>query len=141
MKKMIKRMKIGDVLIIGFLVILSFLPIAMFVTKENQIADEDPKTNIVISVDGEEIHEMKLKNDHTRETYLYDDAAGHKNLIVRDGDQVYIKEASCSDELCVRQGTISEPGETIVCLPHTLIVEIVSTGPEAPDSGSVDLTS
>ena len=37
-----------------------------------------------------------------------------------------MKEANCPDKLCIHQGKISKNGETIVCLPHGLIVEIKS---------------
>ncbi|MDN6161470.1 MAG: NusG domain II-containing protein [Atopostipes sp.] len=141
MKKIIKMMKIGDLIIIGLLVIISFLPLAIFANNKSQLTDKDQQIQVVVSVDGEEIHQMELKNDHTRETFLYDNGSGHENLIVRDGDEVYIKEASCPDELCVYEGPINQVGETIVCLPHRLLVEIVSTSSAIEDSGDIDLVS
>ena len=37
-------------------------------------------------------------------------------------------DADCNDLVCVRSfGAISKPGETILCLPHKLIVEVRST--------------
>lgn len=141
MKKVIKMMKVGDVIIVGLLVILSFLPLAIFANKENQLANEDHEPQIVISVDGEEVHQMDFKDDHMRETYLYENDSGHENLIVRDGDKVYIKEATCPDELCVQEGSINQVGETIVCLPHHLLVEIVSGSEEMENSNDIDLVS
>ena len=32
--------------------------------------------------------------------------------------------ANCNDALCVKQGNISKVGQTIICLPHKLIIEI-----------------
>lgn len=32
----------------------------------------------------------------------------------------------CNDQVCVRSGAIDSPGETIVCLPHKVIVEITT---------------
>ena len=45
-------------------------------------------------------------------------------------------DADCPDKLCVKTGRISKTGETIVCLPHRVVVEII--GAAADDSG-VDL--
>lgn len=134
-------MKIGDLIIIGFLVIFSFLPLAIFTSNQSQAMEADENLYMVVSVDGEELHRMELKKDYIRESYLYENEAGHMNLVVRDGEKVYMKEANCPDELCVQEGEITEVGETIVCLPHRLLVEIVSDSPGNQDPGDVDLVS
>ena len=128
MKNLLKMMKLGDIIIIGLLVILSFLPLAIF-SKEAGVTGVDDGTYLVVSVDGEVLHKMELTDDYTRESYRYENEAGHMNLIVRDGDQAYMKDGNCRDSLCVQHGTISQVGETIVCLPHRLLVEIVSESP------------
>ena len=38
-----------------------------------------------------------------------------------------MKEADCPDKYCVKQGKIKNVGETIVCLPHKVVVEIEKT--------------
>lgn len=76
---------------------------------------------------------MELKNDHTRETYEYVDKHGHENTVVREGLIVYMADANCTDLLCVQQGEITQVGETIVCLPNRVLVEIVA---EHSDSDS-----
>jgi hypothetical protein len=35
-----------------------------------------------------------------------------------------MKDADCPDKLCEKTGKISKNGETIVCLPHRVVVEI-----------------
>lgn len=44
-------------------------------------------------------------------------------LVIKDG-QAFIKSANCPDKICVKHHKISKTGETIVCLPHKLVVEI-----------------
>lgn len=141
MKKMIEMMKIGDLIIIGFLVIFSFLPLALFTSNQSQAANADDEVYMVVSVDGEELHRMELKNDYIRESYLYENEAGHMNLVVRDGEKVYMQNANCPDALCVQEGEITKVGETIVCLPHRLLVEIVSENPDIQDQGDIDIFS
>ena len=46
------------------------------------------------------------------------------NLIEIGDEKVRVIEADCPDKLDVKQGYISKPGETIVCLPNRLIIEI-----------------
>ena len=42
---------------------------------------------------------------------------------IKDG-KVSVTEASCKNQVCVRHGAISGPGESIVCLPNRLVVRI-----------------
>lgn len=139
MKNLMKMVKIGDIIIIALLVMLSFLPLAIF-TYQNASANGD-SMHVVVSADGEVVHEMELKNDHTREVYEFVDDHGHENTVVREGLIVYISDANCQDLLCVQQGQISEVGETLVCLPNRVLVEIVSDGVDVEDDNDVDITT
>ena len=139
MKNLMKMVKIGDIVIIALLVMLSFLPLAIF-TYQNASANGD-SMHVVVSADGEIVHEMELKNDHTREIYEFVDDHGHENTVVREGLIVYISDANCQDLLCVQQGQISEVGETLVCLPNRVLVEIVSDGVDIEDDNDVDITT
>lgn len=139
MKKVLKMMKPGDIVLLLFLVVLSFLPVIIF-TYQNATAEVDYFT-AVVSADGEIVHEFELMDDGENETYRYMDDQGHENIIVREGTKVYMIEASCPDQLCVRQGEISEIGETIVCLPHRLVVEITSDNPDMENDSEIDVIS
>lgn len=48
---------------------------------------------------------------------------GYNLLLVSDG-QARIVSADCRDQICVRHKPISAAGESIVCLPHELVIEI-----------------
>ncbi|MEY8292399.1 NusG domain II-containing protein [Carnobacteriaceae bacterium 52-44] len=137
MKKLLKMVKPGDFIIVALLVLLSFVPLAIFTYQNNASANGD-NLHVVISADGEVVHEMELKNDHTREIYEFVDDHGHENTIVREGQTVYMADANCTDLLCVQQGEITEAGETIVCLPNRVLVEITSDG-ESPQQNDDDI--
>lgn len=64
----------------------------------------------LLSRDGQ--YELKTGNDF--------------NQLVIENGSVFIKEANCPDKLCVKQGTISKSGESIICLPHKIVVKISS---------------
>lgn len=55
----------------------------------------------------------------------YTISSGKKSniLVIKDGT-AFIKSADCPDKICVHHRPISKVGETIVCLPHKLVVEI-----------------
>ena len=47
------------------------------------------------------------------------------NVIAIENGEAYMKAADCPDGLCMHQGKISRDKQTIVCLPHKLVVEAV----------------
>ena len=58
------------------------------------------------------------------------------NLVMIEDGTVRITDADCPDQLCMKQRSISKNGESIICLPHKLVVSL--TGDSAPD-GQDDL--
>lgn len=60
-----------------------------------------------------------------------------KNVVEIRGGQAFMKEADCPDHYCMQQGKIDQENETIVCLPHKLVVEVIS-GEEEEKSSSSD---
>ena len=81
---------------------------------------------VVVTVAGEEVGRYSLNEDRTV-------AIGEAdyNILEISGGQAAVIEANCGDRTCVRTGAISREGETIVCLPHKLTVQVV--GGEAGD--------
>lgn len=56
------------------------------------------------------------------------------NVVVIEDGAARMKSADCPDGLCVHQGSISREGQTIVCLPHRLVVEAVGGAKQEYDS-------
>ena len=57
-------------------------------------------------------------------------------VVIRDGT-VSVTEASCKNQVCVKHGAISRPGESIVCLPNRLVVRIQNGSAEGGGYDSV----
>lgn len=74
----------------------------------------------VVTVDGQEVGRYSLAEDRTVTIGEAD-----YNVLEISGGGAAVVEANCGDHTCVRTGTVSRTGETIVCLPHRLVVEIV----------------
>lgn len=53
------------------------------------------------------------------------------NTLVIQDHKADMTDADCPDQLCVHQKAVSAPGETIVCLPNKVVVEIVGDQDEA----------
>ena len=52
------------------------------------------------------------------------EGTGYNLISVTDG-KVVVESADCKDQICVRHKSVSSKGESIICLPHRLVVEIV----------------
>ena len=74
----------------------------------------------VVSVEGVETARYPLSEDRT--VTLGD--GRDWNLLRIAGGRAAVTEASCGDLTCVDTGPIWREGETIVCLPHRLMVSI-----------------
>ena len=75
----------------------------------------------VLSVDGEMVQTLPLDTDAS--VTLKADQ-GHYNTVVVEDGRVCVFQADCPDQVCVRQGWIRYEGESIVCLPHRLVVTV-----------------
>lgn len=73
-----------------------------------------------IMVDGASVKKLPLDED-TNYTLTQD--AGTNTIVIRDGN-ARVESADCPDHICVDHKPIEETGETIICLPHKLVVEI-----------------
>ena len=133
MRDFYHMLKPWDVILVILLVLLSFLPVGIFVLQQSQYAEEDSVNVAVITVDNEIVEEIQLTgNTETREIEI--EVSDHDNNIIEvDNERIHIKSATCPDQICVRTGYISSPGQTIVCLPHKLVVEIQSDSGETED--------
>ena len=99
-------MKKWDLIIIIVLIILSLMPIRLLISNNNS---GDLK-RVIISVNGEEYESLELKEN--------------LNKICINKGQVYMNHSNCTDKVCMRQGKISKIGESIVCLPNRVFIEI-----------------
>ncbi len=108
------KLKKTDILIITLLLILSACMYYFFSLQKD--------TGVIVAVkcDGKTIAEYPLDKDITLTIGSEKD---FNVLEIKDG-KVKITEADCPDKLCVKQKEISLNGETIICLPHKLVVEI-----------------
>lgn len=107
--------KADRLLILGVLilsVILAFFFLTMGLHRDMAVA--------VIEQDGREI--LRLSLDEERTVRIPCDNGF--NVIETDGQSVYVSEADCPDQICVRQGKISGSRESIVCLPHRLLIRL-----------------
>lgn len=126
-KDIIKTIK-SDILLIGFILITA-LGIWLFsYFKKNDTSESE----VVVILDGNQIGRYSLSENNT---ITIREADKNYNLILINESTVKVTDANCPDKLCVRQKSISKNGESIICLPHKLVITIDS--PEESDIDSV----
>ena len=84
---------------------------------------------VSVSVDGETVGTFPMNEDTEHEIQ----GVGGVNLLVIEDGECFIREADCPDELCVKQGKISRKGESVICLPHKVVVGIEGEGVDEDD--------
>ena len=73
-----------------------------------------------ITVSGEEYGTYSLEKDQVIKV-------GDTNVCEIKDKKVSMISADCPDQLCIHQRTIQLQGETIVCLPNKVVLEIMGT--------------
>ena len=76
----------------------------------------------VVTVDGKEQRREKISGGSSFSFTVAGE--GGSNTVTIDQGQVFVSEADCPDKRCVLQGKISKTGESIICLPHKLVVTV-----------------
>ena len=117
------EMKSLDLILIAGVLVLAGIIYLVFLGS----AEDGGKA--VITVDGQVVQELPLDEDTT---YQVETPEGYNIVEIKDGWADVI-EADCRDGLCADQKRIHKTGETIVCLPHKMVVTI-----EAGTENTVD---
>ena len=79
----------------------------------------------VVKIDGKETARYPLS---VNTEVVIETGDNGKNTLVIEDNKAFMKDANCPDKICVNHRAISKTGETIVCLPNKLVVEIEDEG-------------
>ncbi|MDR7857056.1 NusG domain II-containing protein [Tissierella sp.] len=109
----------GDKILIIVIIAISLTSLGFI--KNNAVGYMDKY--ISIQVDGKEYKKIIFDKSVIGKTIPIETEFGYNLVEIGDGT-VRVIEASCPDELDVKQGSISAPGQIIVCLPNRLVIEI-----------------
>lgn len=103
-------MKKGDFVIISAVTAVVILSIVFIFTFSKQ------GSRVVIKQNNEIIYNESIYIDKTVDAKT--------NMVVIKNGEVYISDADCKNQICVKSGKISKKGESIICLPNKVTVEI-----------------
>lgn len=105
-----------DGLLLGIILILCMAVLVIYFFYPKKTADY-----VEITVDGKLYKQCSLKKDCS--IPIIQDGKITNILEIKE-EKVFMKEADCPDQLCIKQGTMGYAGESIVCLPHRVVVQV-----------------
>ena len=117
------KKRLADFILIALLLLLALVCYLLFSGSGSH------GSVAVVCVNGEEVARYSLAEEGR-----YELNGGSNILIIRDGC-AWLEDADCPDRLCIKQGGIEKSGESIVCLPHRVIVTV--EGGKAAESDAV----
>ncbi len=114
------QVKTWDKIIIISLVIISFIPHLIFSIVQTRNYNQ---TYAVVTVGGQLYKRFPLTGQIDAKEYLVETEYGYNRMRI-ENEQVAILEADCPDKVCTEQGFIGKPGQSLICLPHKLQVQV-----------------
>lgn len=115
MKKSAKNKIKLDVIVITLILAAAVVSLVLI-----SVLREDGEV-AVVTVDGDEVGRYSLSENVETEIVTEN---GKNVLCIKDG-QADVTFADCPDGICSAHRPIDKSGETIVCLPHKLVISIV----------------
>ena len=123
------KIKNGDIIISLALLLLSLL-------MSFGISNSKPKTSgKILRVEQNSKLYGEYPLDIDREV-VFDDGVHFNKIVIKDG-KAYMDEANCRDQICTHMKEISMNGETIICLPNRVFLEVVDPENENDDIDKV----
>ena len=101
-------------LIIAFLAVFALITVFLHLTGKEG-------TQVQVSVDAKVIATYPLSEDIS---VVIDGFGGGTTRLEIKGGSAYLTDTSCPDHLCEKMGKINSVGQSIICLPNRVVVEI-----------------
>ena len=107
----------GDVIFIAALLLLATLfGLLLWLFRT-------PGDTVVVTVDGKHYATFSLSEPLYHEIRTGENGEQLNVLVIKDG-QAFVQHASCPDGICAAHRAISYHGQSIVCLPHRVVITV-----------------
>ena len=110
-------MKKADFILIGVVAVVAAVLVLCLYVFNSGSGDF-----VQIEVDGVVTDTIPLSNDTVREIQTDN---GTNTLVISEGSAV-MTQADCTDGICANHKPIHKTGESIICLPHKVVVTVIS---------------
>lgn len=116
-----------DIIIIFVLVVASFVPTIVFALSFESAESENSVKYAIVKIDGKEVERFDLDEISSKRVTYHPSDTQYNIVEIQEG-KIRVKEDNSPDQIAVRTGWISEPGQTSICLPHRLVITIEQEG-------------
>lgn len=130
------KFKFGDFLAVFVLLAISLLP--YFYLIQNTQAKKGNDIYAIVKVDSKKVKTFDLTKSKDL-SYTIRQANKYNTIVIRN-HKIAINDANCRDQVCVKEGFKSKAGESIICLPHKVSIELVSDKPTKKSQKTFDHT-
>jgi len=110
------------------ILVLLFSGFLIFRTTLDRVRQSGQAAKAVIYQDSRMLESVDLDKDS-----LFSILNGKMQIKVKDG-KIRVVDADCPQHLCVNMGWIQYSGQSIVCVPNKILIEIKSLGPQLVDA-------
>lgn len=109
----------NDIILAVVIIFIATAGLLLFVFNREQ------GSTVSVKIDGTQIASYPLGENREIPIKTGDNDEHINVLVIKDG-KASISEADCPDKICVETRAVSYVGETVVCLPHKLVIEITN---------------
>lgn len=120
-----RKLRNDIIFIVGLLLVISLAGLAFFLLRGEG-------NTVTVEVDGAVLGTYPLSEDRSVEIRTGERDEELNLLVIKDG-KAYVETATCPDGICAAHKPISREGESIVCLPHKVVITVHTDETEAPD--------
>lgn len=114
-----KRKIRNDIILVAVILIIAAAGLLFFGLNKEM------GSSVAVNINGEQTAVYPL-SVNTEVTITTGENNEHINVLTIKDGKAYISEANCPDGICAETRAAQYVGETIVCLPHKVVVEIVA---------------
>jgi hypothetical protein len=120
------RITVFDVVLV--LLILFFSAGVIVHTKVGFKGQSSKVAEASVYHEGNLLKDVKLDKD--QEFHLLN---GKMRIEIKEG-RIRVKESDCPRQICVNTGWLQHPGESVVCVPYKVLIEVKSAGAPVVDA-------
>lgn len=109
----------NDIILAVVIISIATVGLLLFVLNREQ------GSTVLVKIDGVQTASYPLSENREIPIKTGESSEHINVLVIKDG-KASIRDADCPDKICVETRAASFVGETIVCLPHKIVIEITN---------------
>ena len=113
-----RKLKNDLILLSAFLLAILVLGMCLYLFNE-------PANAVIVTIDGNIFGTYSIEKNTTVDINSGENNDEINRLVIQDG-KAYISFATCPDGICANHRPISRTGESIICLPHKIVISTES---------------